>query len=102
MPARLLGCWIAAAVAFAAPPAAALGVATRIERPAVPAPPVWEARLSTSAIKTLLRQKGYTKIGKVRMSGAVYRVRARDPWGRRVEFVIDSGSARILRKIYPK
>ncbi len=63
------------------------------------APAIVTARLSTSAIKTLLRSRGYTKIGRIRLTGAVYRVVARDSRGRRVELVIDPQSARIIRKI---
>ncbi len=37
------------------------------------------ARLSTSAINTLLRQKGYTRIGKVKLTSGAYTVRARPP-----------------------
>ena len=55
------------------------------------------ARLSTSAITTLLRQKGYTHIGKVRLTGGAYTVLARDRHGRRVKLIVDPSSGRILR-----
>ncbi len=56
------------------------------------------ARLSTSAITTLLRQKGYTRIGKVKLTGGAYTVRARDRHGRRVKLIVDPSSGRILRE----
>ncbi len=63
---------------------------------------VIEARVSTSMVKTLLEQRGYLVIGKVRMVGGLYRVWALDPEGRKVELVVDPSSVRVLRKIYPE
>lgn len=94
--ARLLAALIAVAL-YAAPAEAALRVAFPTGGPAV-----IEIRASTSAVRTLLEQRGYLVIGKVRLTGGVYRVWAIDPKGRKVELLVDPSSVRILRKIYPK
>ncbi len=57
------------------------------------------ARISTLTIRTLLEQRGYTKIGRILLSGAVYKVVARDRRGRRVKLFVDPQTARILRKV---
>ncbi len=92
--------WLATLVAIALYATPADGVV----RVALPAggPAVVEAWVSTSAVKTLLEQRGYAVIGKVRMEGGLYRVQALDPWGREVELVVDPDTVRILRKIYSK
>ncbi len=65
------------------------------------------ARLSASSVRALLRGRGYTNIGKVRRTIAsvgpvtfvsVYKVRARDRWGRRAELFVDPSTARVLKK----
>ena len=96
--ARLLGiATLVAVVLYATPADGVVPVALPVGGPAVV-----EVRVSTSAVKTLLEQRGYAVIGKVRMVGGLYRVRALDPWGREVELVVDPNTVRILRKIYLK
>ncbi|MCH7931618.1 MAG: PepSY domain-containing protein [Proteobacteria bacterium] len=63
------------------------------------APIIIQARISTLSIRTLLEQRGYTKIGRILLSGAVYKVVARDRRGRRVKLFVDPQTARILRKV---
>ena len=92
--------WLATLVATALYATPADGV-VRVALP-VGGPAVVEVRVSTSAVKTLLEQRGYAVIGKVRMKGGLYHVRALDPWGRQVELVVDPDTVRILRKIYLK
>ena len=92
--------WLATLVAIALYATPADGV-VRVALPAVGLAMV-EARVSTPAVKTLLEQRGYAVIGKVRMKGGLYHVRALDPWGRQVELVVDPDTVRVLRKIYLK
>ena len=94
--ARLLAVLVTVAL-HVAPAEAAMRVALPTGGPAV-----IDVRASTSAVKTLLEQRGYLVIGKVRMTGGLYRVWAIDPKGRKVELLVDPNSVRILRKIYPK
>ncbi len=65
------------------------------------------ARLSASSVRALLRGRGYTNIGKVSRTIAsvgavtfvsVYKVRARDRWGRRAELFVDPSTATVLKK----
>ncbi len=91
---------LATLVALALHATAADG-AVRVAVPAVGSAVV-ETRVSTSAVKTLLEQRGYLLIGKVRIKGGLYRVWAIDPEGSKVELVVDPDTVRILRKIYPE
>ncbi len=63
------------------------------------APVIVTARISTLSVRSLLEQKGYTKIGRILLSGAAYKVVARDRRGRRVKLFVDPQTARILRKV---
>ncbi len=92
--------WLATLVALALHVTTADG-AVRVVVPAVGSALV-ETRVSTSMVETLLEQRGYLLIGKLRMTGGLYRVWALDAEGRKVELVIDPDSVRILRKIYPE
>ena len=95
---------LAALIALGAPAAAmsAVGIDAGLRAPASAEESLRVARLSTFAIRDLLEAHGYRNIGKIKLSGSVYVVRATDRHGHPVKLYVDPSSARVIKKIIYK